>query len=74
MDAIDIAEIHRSLGRIEGKQDSILSAQSSLRTDHNNLKTEVDAVRSRLNFYAGGLAAFSFLGVFLKDKIIGVFA
>lgn len=74
MDAVDVAEIHRALGRIEGKQDSILNTQSELKAAHSTLRKDIDDVRSKLNWYSGALAVIGFAAVFLKDKIIGVFA
>ena len=73
-----LSEIHRALGRIEGKQDALLSNQDALkkdqetlRVDHGKLSGKVHSLDLRLNWYAGGLAAILFLGTFLKDKILG---
>lgn len=75
-DNASLIEIHRALGRIEGKQDALLANQetlkedhATLRGDHTKLSDKVHAISLRVNWYAGGGAAVVFLLTFFKDKI-----
>lgn len=73
-----LLEIHRALGRIEGKQDALLTNQESLKKDHSNLREDhaklvgkVHGLDARLHWYSGGLAVVVFLLTFLKDRLLG---
>ena len=70
----ETSEIVRSLGRIEGKLDGILRSQIEMKTEATALRADLDKVKAKLHWYSGGLAALSFVLVFLKDKLQGVFA
>lgn len=71
-----LVDIHRSLGRIEGKQDQILLSIADqrqrtllLEDKHGNHEKRINTLHSRLNYYTGGLAAVATILVFAKDKI-----
>lgn len=74
MNTPETTEIIRSLGRIEGKIESLIAVQGDLKGEHKLLRKDLDAVNARLNRFSGALAVGSFSLVFLKDKILGLFA
>ena len=72
--------LNRSLGRIEGKQDLILTRldgqakeQEAIRGTVANLSRRVDGVETKMAYWAGGLAVMGTAAVFLKDRLLGVF-
>jgi hypothetical protein len=72
--------LNRSLGRIEGKQDLILTHIDRLSRDHDALKQSVDGLNGRVSrvekklvWWAGAAATLSAFVYFFKDKITGVF-
>lgn len=70
MDNEIVLELHRALGRIEGKQDAILANQTRLDEDYETLRVDVDKLRNRINWYAGATAMAGSGLLLIKDKLI----
>jgi hypothetical protein len=66
-------EVHRTLGRIEGKQDQILAVQTTLSSKQDKQEKDIQGLRASQHRYAGGLGALFAVLVFAKDKISGIF-
>jgi hypothetical protein len=73
MNSPDTTEIIRSLGRIEGKIESLISTQVDLKGEHKTLRKDLDTLNAKVNRFSGALAVGSFVLVTFKDKIAGVF-
>lgn len=69
-----LSELQRSLGRIEGKQDMILSNHGDLKESHEALRSKVSAVERRLNWYSGSIAGLSAVAFLFKDRLVHLFA
>lgn len=68
--------LNRALGRIEGKQDLILSNVDSLTKDHNSLQEKVSKldgrvtqVEKRMIWWTGAFAAVTGILYFFRSKI-----
>lgn len=68
-----LLEIHRALGRIEGKQDYITANVTGLRDDHDKLAKKVNTIDAKLQWYTGVGATIMFSVTFFKDKILSLF-
>ncbi|WP_319413863.1 hypothetical protein [uncultured Cohaesibacter sp.] len=73
--------LHRALGRIEGKQDLILTNVDRLTKDHAALRDSVDIldgrvtkVEKKLVWWAGAFATVSSLAYFFRSKIAEIFS
>lgn len=73
-DESPLLEIHRALGRIEGKQDIITSTVTGLREDHDKLSKRVNGIETKLTWYTGAGAAVMFGVTFFKDKVLSLFS
>ena len=72
--------LHRALGRIEGKQDLILSNVDRLAKEHEALKERVSSidgrvakVEKRMVWWAGAAATATTTVYFFREKITGLF-
>lgn len=72
MPASEDNEIHRTLGRVEGKLDALLEAQTVQRSERDELRREVSSLRSRQDRYAGAFGIIA-VALALKDQILHVF-
>lgn len=73
--------LNRALGRIEGKQDLILTRIDTLSREHEALKESFDhldgrvtKVEKKLVWWAGAAATTTGAIYFFKDKVTGVFS
>lgn len=71
MTGAQMNEVHRALGRIEGKQDEILKNQASLSKVQEGHGKSIGILKSRQHWYAGGVSALAFGLVYFKDKFFG---
>jgi hypothetical protein len=61
--------LYRSLGRIEGKQDLILTQMASDRENHKDLAVRVDKIERRFYTWGGVFSAVIFALTFFGRKI-----
>ncbi|WP_316859921.1 hypothetical protein [uncultured Cohaesibacter sp.] len=71
--------LNRSLGRIEGKQDLILSNMDRLAKDHATLKDTVTSLDGRVSkvekkmiWFAGAFASVSAILYYFRTKIVAL--
>ena len=68
-----MSEVQRSLGRLEGKQDTILEQLQSQAKKVDDHETQISRINRKLAYYAGGVGVLSFLAAKALDftKLIG---
>lgn len=69
----DINEIHRSLGRVEGKLDSLIDSfdidNEERNKKHDTLEKRVSKIEAKQHWYAGAASAIGAIaGIFLGGK------
>lgn len=65
-------ELHRTLGRVEGKLDALLESQTVHRNERDEMRREVASLRSRQDRYAGAFGIVA-VAITLKDQILHIF-
>lgn len=63
-------ELHRVLGRMEGKLDGVLASVAGLHKDHEKLESRVHSLESRVYGYAGGVAILAAIAVAFLRPIV----
>lgn len=58
----DLMEVHRALGRLEGKLDALLAQTTTDRSDNEKLRSRVAKLEAWRNYLAGGWAVLVILG------------
>lgn len=62
-------ELHRALGRLEGKLDAVLENQERAVSETKDINQRVSKVEAKLNWYAGVSAAFIAAVSMFGDRI-----
>jgi hypothetical protein len=65
--------LHRSLGNIEGKLDTVIDNQTDFKRRHESLEGRVGQLENRVNRWGGAIGVLLGIYVFIGDRIRSIF-
>ena len=68
-DKDSLYEIHRSIGRVEGKLDALIASVKASNDNHDGLETRVRKVEHKQYWFSGAASVIGMVGSFILHSI-----